>query len=439
MTPRDAFLIDLAQWLLFGAFAAYLLAFLLYVSGTLGRRISGGSGFANTAGYGTVANVAGVVLHGLAILARWQGSGFWPTSNMYEFIGFMAFSSMLAFLVIHRMYRLYIVGALVTPVTLFLLAYSYVFPRDVTPLIPALQSIWLPLHVSLAALGEGFFAVAFGAALLYLLRVRGLELASRRAADEVASALEGGAVAAGAGGTASIARPAETADQRWERIWGVRLMEVLFYVILVMVGFTLLALIFRYAGFQWIFSANTNPYHLPPIIGPYGAEVGEKGSFLGIPLPAVVVPYGWKGKHLNTLLYSLAVGGLLYWVIRRFITRGRIGDALALRVGGDPELLDEISYRAVAIGYPIFTLGGLIFAMIWAKEAWGRYWFWDPKETWALIAWLVYSAYLHFRISRGWEGRKSAWLAVLGFGVVLFTLVGVNLLIVGLHSYAGGD
>ncbi|MBP2016817.1 ABC-type transport system involved in cytochrome c biogenesis permease subunit [Symbiobacterium terraclitae] len=437
MTPRNAFLLDLAQWLLFGGFAAYLIAFLLYVSGTLGRRISGGTRFERTAGHGTVANVLGVTLHGLAILARWQGSGFWPTSNMYEFIGFMAFSSMVAFLVLHRMYRLYIVGALVTPVTLFLLAYSYVFPPEVTPLIPALQSIWLPLHVSLAALGEGFFAVAFGAALLYLLRVRGLELARSRAAAEAASALEGGAVA-GAAGAAAAAAPTETADQRWERLWGVRLMEVLFYIILVMVGFTLLALIFRWSGFQWIFASGST-YHLPPIIGPWGAEVGEKGSVLGVPLPAVVVPFGWRGKHLNTLLYSLAVGGLLYWAIRRFVARGRIGDALAVRVGGDPELLDEISYRAVAIGYPIFTLGGLIFAMIWAKEAWGRYWFWDPKETWALIAWLVYSAYLHFRISRGWEGRKSAWLAVLGFGVVLFTLVGVNLLIVGLHSYAGGD
>ncbi len=437
MTPPNQFLLDAAQWLLFGAFASYLAAFLLYVSGTLGQRISGGTRFSRTPGHGTVANVIGVVLHGLAIVARWQGSGFWPTSNMYEFIGFMAFSSMLAFLVLHRMYRLYVLGALVTPVTIALLAYSYVFPPEVTPLIPALQSIWLPLHVSLAALGEGFFAVAFGAAMLYLLRVRGLELAQARAraAEEVAAGLEGAAPMQGAAPGAV----AETRWERWERIVGIRLMEVVFYLILVILGFTVLALFFRYAGFEWIFNNGMSIYHLPPIIGPYGAEVGEHGSVLGIPLPTVVVPYGWRGKHLNTLLYSVVVGAVLYGFIRRFIARGRIGDALAVRVGGDPELLDEISYRAVAIGYPIFTLGGLIFAMIWAKEAWGRYWFWDPKETWALIAWLVYSAYLHFRITAGWEGRRSAWLAVLGFGVILFTLVGVNLLIVGLHSYAGGD
>lgn len=428
----NQFLLDAAQWLLFGAFASYLAAFLLYVSGTLGRRISGGTRFSRTPAHGTVANFIGVVLHGLAIVARWQGSGFWPTSNMYEFIGFMAFSSMVAFLVLHRMYQLYVLGALVTPVTIALLAYSYVFPPEVQPLIPALQSIWLPLHVSLAALGEGFFAVAFGAAMLYLLRVRGLELAEARAASEAAG-LEGGAV------PAQAAPHAPSGVSRWERIIGVRAMEVVFYLILVVVGFTVLALVLRYAGFAWVFNNGMTTYHLPPIIGPYGAVVGEKGSFLGIPLPLFVVPFGWRGKHLNTLLYSLVIGALLYWFIRRFIAKGRIGDALAVRVGGDPDLLDEISYRAVAIGYPIFTLGGLIFAMIWAKEAWGRYWMWDPKETWALIAWLVYSAYLHFRITAGWEGRRSAWIAVIGFGVVLFTLVGVNLLIVGLHSYAGGD
>jgi cytochrome c-type biogenesis protein CcsB len=103
----------------------------------------------------------------------------------------------------------------------------------------------------------------------------------------------------------------------------------------------------------------------------------------------------------------------------------------------DEQDLDEISYRTIAIGFPIFTLGALIFAMIWAAQAWGRFWGWDPKETWALITWLFYAAYLHLRLSRGWHGLKSAWLSVIGFLLVMFTLVGVNLLLSGLHSYAG--
>jgi ABC-type transport system involved in cytochrome c biogenesis permease subunit len=420
-------LLSASSGLLLVAFVGYLAATLLYISGFIGNRISHGERFGRNANWAGNAMIMAIIGHAGAILTRWQGAGHWPTSNMYEFIGFMAFTSMLAFVIINRMYRIPVLGALVAPVGVSLMAYSYVFPPAVQPLVPALKSYWLPLHVSMAALGEGFFAVAFGAALLYLLRVRGLELTARKKGGEVAAT-------------------APTADHKihfrredaWDRVWGPKAMEGLFYLILVMVGFTLLALGLRYSGFVWVFDTAT--YHLPPLIGPVGEGVATKDPLFGlIPMPLFEAPIWMRGKHMNSLLYSLGLGGLLYWSIRRFITKGPIGDYLAVRVSGNPEVLDEVSYRAVAIGYPIFTLGGLIFAMLWAKEAWGRYWFWDPKETWAFIAWLVYSAYLHFRITRGWEGRKSAWLAVLGFGVILFTLIGVNLLIVGLHSYAGGD
>lgn len=435
-------LLTASAWLLGLAFAGYGAATILFAAKTVGGRLSQGQKFQKAGDWGVNLQLAALVLHFAGILTRWQGAGHWPTSNMYEFVGFMAFTSQLAFQVIIRMYRLHALGALLGPVGVFLMAYSYVFPPKVQPLVPALKSYWLPLHVSMAALGEGFFAVAFGAALMYLLRVRGMELAAQEKTEqEIAAAVP---PAAAAGGMAPMAGGSATADAlaaanaEWERIWGRRAMEVLFYLILVMVGFTILALGFRYAGFQWIFTSG-GTYHLPPIIGPLGQGVGTKGTFLGVPLPLMEAPQWMRGKNMNTVLYSLVFGGILYGLVRRFITRGPIGDFLARRASGDPEMLDEISYRAVAIGYPVFTLGGLVFAMLWAKEAWGDYWFWDPKETWALIAWLTYSAYLHFRITRGWEGRKSAWLAVLGFGVVLFTLIGVNLLIVGVHSYAGGD
>ena len=101
-----------------------------------------------------------------------------------------------------------------------------------------------------------------------------------------------------------------------------------------------------------------------------------------------------------------------------------------------PDLLDEVTYRAVAIGFPVFTLGGLIFASIWAQIAWDRFWGWDPKEVWALVTWFFYAAFLHLRLSRGWHGEKSAWLAVGGFGIIMFNLIVVNLVIAGLHSYA---
>src|SRR5690606_10280440 len=140
------------------------------------------------------------------------------------------------------------------------------------------------------------------------------------------------------------------------------------------------------------------------------------------------------GRKLNTVVWSIIAGTILYGLLR-LVFRKPLGAVIHPVMDGiDPEDLDEISYRAIAIGFPIFTLGALIFAMIWAEIAWGRFWGWDPKEVWALITWLFYSAYLHFRLSRGWQGLKSSWLAVIGFVIVLFTLIGVNLIIAGLHS-----
>jgi len=97
--------------------------------------------------------------------------------------------------------------------------------------------------------------------------------------------------------------------------------------------------------------------------------------------------------------------------------------------------LDRLIYQTIAIGFPFFTLGGLFFGAIWAKHAWGRYWGWDPKETFMLVTWLVYVLYLHVRLMRSWRGTRTAWIAVIGFLLALFTFAGVNFLIRGLHSY----
>jgi ABC-type transport system involved in cytochrome c biogenesis permease subunit len=98
--------------------------------------------------------------------------------------------------------------------------------------------------------------------------------------------------------------------------------------------------------------------------------------------------------------------------------------------------MDEIGYRSVIIGFPLFALGGLLFASIWAQIAWSRFWGWDPKEVWALVTFLFYAIFLHLRLGKGWEGKKSAWLAVVGMGIILFNVIAVNLIIAGLHSYA---
>jgi ABC-type transport system involved in cytochrome c biogenesis permease subunit len=100
-----------------------------------------------------------------------------------------------------------------------------------------------------------------------------------------------------------------------------------------------------------------------------------------------------------------------------------------------PSVLDEMGYRAVVVGFPFLTLT-IILGAVWADVAWGSYWSWDPKETASLVTWLIYGAYLHARVMRGWRGSRAAWLLVLGFAATLFTYFG-NLFFGGLHSYSG--
>ena len=97
-------------------------------------------------------------------------------------------------------------------------------------------------------------------------------------------------------------------------------------------------------------------------------------------------------------------------------------------------LLDNLSYRIIGIGFPLLTIG-ILSGAVWANEAWGSYWSWDPKETWALLTWLIFAIYLHTRITRGWEGKKPAMIASFGFFIVWICFLGVNLIGEGLHSY----
>ena len=129
------------------------------------------------------------------------------------------------------------------------------------------------------------------------------------------------------------------------------------------------------------------------------------------------------------LLVSFFAVWLFIWYFGNNIS------ALAIKLGLAQNLLEEITYKAVSIGFPIFTIGGLIFGAIWADKAWGHYWSWDPKETWSLITWLIYAFYLHGRYIRGWQGQKVTVVAVIGFLSTIFTYVGVNILLSGLHSY----
>jgi cytochrome c-type biogenesis protein CcsB len=174
-------------------------------------------------------------------------------------------------------------------------------------------------------------------------------------------------------------------------------------------------------------------------------------GFLGVVgglLAALVLAYASLGvdSNIKPLMPALQSNWLLIHVITCFLGYAAFGlafgaaslylvQALTTRPQTPaPTLLDRVIYRTVVIGFVFLTLG-ILTGAVWAETAWGRYWSWDPKETASLITWFIYATLLHARLVQGWQGRPIAWLAVVGFGAVIFTYLGVSFLLPGLHSY----
>ena len=147
----------------------------------------------------------------------------------------------------------------------------------------------------------------------------------------------------------------------------------------------------------------------------------------------------WLIAHVMTCFvgygaFAVAGGlGMMYLLKKSAVNRNLSEDTLT---GGLPDLriIDDLTHKTIVFGFMWLT-AGIITGAVWANEAWGTYWSWDPKETWSIITWFVYALTLHARFTRGWSGSRIAWLAILGFISVFFTYFGVNFLLAGLHSY----
>src|SRR5271169_3536532 len=176
---------------------------------------------------------------------------------------------------------------------------------------------------------------------------------------------------------------------------------------------------------------------------------------LGIDLTVVYTPAGqlvpalqsyWIAIHVTAMIVAIglfifgAVVTTLYLIADRSERRAKLG--LPSRAGGIMQhlpfavVLDRLSYRSILFAFPVWTFGVMAGA-IWADHAWGRYWAWDPKETWSFITWVVYAMFLHARATAGWRGKRAAYIQLIGFGCLLFNVIGINLWVSGLHSYAG--
>ncbi|MGY1635223.1 c-type cytochrome biogenesis protein CcsB [Geodermatophilus sp. SYSU D00742] len=150
----------------------------------------------------------------------------------------------------------------------------------------------------------------------------------------------------------------------------------------------------------------------------------------------------WLAVHVSTAIIGFGVffvsgiASALYLLRVRHDARGDDGGTSVLAKLPGAATLDRVAHRTAVFGFPIWTFA-VIAGAIWAESAWGRFWGWDPKETWAFIAWVVYAGYLHARTTAGWRGRPAAWVNVVGLVVMIFNLLYVNMVSTGLHSYAG--
>jgi len=291
----------------------------------------------------------GVVLALVGTMVRWYESyligpdiGHIPVSNLYEVFVMFCWMTATFYLFYEDQYQTRALGAFVMLVVSaavgFLLWYTLVREaHEIQPLVPALKSWWMKLHVPANFIGYGTFALSAMVAFAYLIKQQATET-------------------------------------RWFRLTPIWLLGA---------ALCFVPIAFRQRGI---------------------AEAG--GSY-------------WV---VYAAISALIAAGIL-------LGRRRIAERLPAL-----EILDDVMYKAIAVGFAFFTIATVLGAL-WAAEAWGGYWSWDPKETWALIVWLNYAAWLHMRLMKGLRGTVAAWWALAGLAVTTFAFLGVNMFLSGLHSY----
>jgi cytochrome c-type biogenesis protein CcsB len=291
---------------------------------------------------------AAVTMALIGTMVRWYEGhqmgpdiGHIPVSNLYEVFVLFCWMTALFYLYFEEQYQTRSLGALVMLVVSaavgFLLWYTLVREaHEIQPLVPALKSWWMKLHVPANFVGYGMFALAAMVSLGYLIKQ-------------------------------------QATQTQWHKLAPLWLLGLLI---------CLVPLVFRKSSY-------------------------EAGGMY------------WVGY--------LTVSGL----IAAFMVLAR--KPIAQRLPSY-EVMDDVMYKSIAVGFAFFTIATVLGAL-WAAEAWGGYWSWDPKETWALIVWLNYAAWLHMRLMKGLRGTVAAWWALAGLGVTTFAFLGVNMFLSGLHSY----
>ena len=419
--------------LLFAALIFYVGATALYIS----FGVTGIERYVKAASWVTV---AGFVANTLAVGHRWYAAGHPPFASIYEMLLSFTWTIVGLTLLAERKFQVKVIGTVTMPLAVTAVTLMQLLPSEVRPLVPALQSTWLHVHVTLAMLSYAACALSFALAMMFLIQDRMKTETFMAATSGLVTLIYAGILTRFErwGGLSVIAwNPQEKEEVMLSR--GVRLMVTIpdlgwFFLLVLLAVAAPLAI---YVWARW--RKNDNALTL-----------ANRAVFVGIVLQAVTLAAFYVRAN-NGQYPSLDAEGLFPTRLKAspFILSGMVSGIFASllylmmywrradleRLLPDTDTLDRITYKTIGIAFPLLTLM-IAAGAYWANRTWGSYWSWDPKETWAAITWLVYAGYLHMRITRGWRGRRAAYFAILGFGVVMFTFFGVTYLLPGLHAYA---
>ncbi len=388
--------------------------------------------------YASICTIIGWVANTAAAGHRWYMSGRPPFASIYEMLLSFVWTVALLTVVAEKKYGVRIVGSITMPLAVVSVILMQLLPSEVRPLVPALQSTWLHVHVTLAMLSYAACAVSFAIAMMFLIKDNfGTEnfqfwtsvMTAGIFVSIVATRFRGGALSVTGW---DLERKAD-AMENGVRFF-VNIPDLGWLFVLAALGALIPLALNVYAKF-----AKSEPAY----------SWADKGMFISILLQAATLGAFVLRARAGTYLTEDGTAVPTVLAASPFILGGVICSLFASllylmllwrrsdlqRMLPSAETLDRVTYKTICIAFPLLT-GMIAAGAYWANRTWGSYWSWDPKEDWAAITWLIYAAYLHMRITRGWRGRRAAYFAIFGFAVVIFTFLGVTYLLPGLHAYA---
>jgi cytochrome c-type biogenesis protein CcsB len=419
--------------LLFAALIFYAGAGALY----LGFGITGTDSYVR---FASLATWIGLAANTVAVALRWYEAGHPPFASVYEMLLSFVWTLAVLTLVAEKKYGVKVIGTVTMPLAIVGVVLMQLLRTEARPLVPALQSTWLHVHVALAMLAYAACALSFALALMFLIQDR-MKTETFLASTSLFTMV----VYIGIltrfekwGGLSVVAWNAqEKAEVFLQR--GVRLFVVIpdlgwlmVLVLLVTAAPLVLYLLGRLRKDEALFTIANRAVFVSILL-----QIMALLSFLLCARSGQYSSLDAEGLYETSLAASpFILSGLVGGIFKSLLYLLLLWRRRDLeRLLPSAEKLDRITYKAICIAFPLLTLM-IAAGAYWANRTWGSYWSWDPKETWAAITWLVYAGYLHMRVTRGWRGRRAAYFAILGFAIVMFTFFGVTYLLPGLHAYA---